>query len=166
MYTIIYSYLKIMYPGYLGRYTAVQNVLPTVYCTNIRKSWIPYCPYQNVHKMYLFFWASFIRWDQNGAMWNIDGQFNHPADQIVEKLKFLPLNCYLQDVWRWWPTVWAKEVDPLLWGSHCHHLLCRPLWLRSRPRWRWRDESVSYARMCGKFFNLFFLPVSHLQICI
>ena len=91
MYTIIYSYLKIMYPGYLGRYTAVQNVLPTVYCTNIRKSWIPYCPYQNVHKMYLFFWASFIRWDQNGAMWNIDGQFNHPADQIVEKLRF---NCY------------------------------------------------------------------------
>ena len=52
-----------------------------------------------------------------------------------------------QNVWCWRSKVGAQEVDPLLRGGHRHHLLCRPLRLRPRSCWRWRNEPVSFARL-------------------
>lgn len=42
-----------------------------------------------------------------------------------------------QDVWRWWSALREKEVDPLLWRSHCHNFLCSTQWLWPRLGWRW-----------------------------
>ena len=40
-------------------------------------------------------------------------------------------SCFFsQDVWCGWAEIREKEVDPLLWGCHLHHLLCSPQCLR------------------------------------
>jgi len=55
----------------------------------------------------------------------------------------------LQVVWCRRPTIWAKEVDSLLWGCDSNHILCRNerVWSGSSRRWdngEYRLESPCY----------------------
>lgn len=51
-------------------------------------------------------------------------------------------------------------MDPLLWGCHCDHILCRDVWIRPSFTWRWNDGKNSNLQ------NFFLIIKKKLSIII
>ena len=83
-----------------------------------------------------------------------------PICCLIEN-NILTLRVSLQDVWCGRPAVRKEEVDPLLWGSHSHHLLCGDECLWPGPGRGWGDGEWSISLLDFKqFLHLNFLSES------